>query len=87
MDVDAPPGIDAPGDPLSPSSANPPEPVAPIGLGASLPPLPPKQGVPGLSKAAIACKHGVSLELVYDPFVEEEVDANMEQEGGEVRVL
>ncbi|KAF3948471.1 hypothetical protein CMV_025536 [Castanea mollissima] len=50
MDVDAPPGFGAPGDhnppPPSPGSANPnpPEPAAPIGLGASLPPLSPKQG-------------------------------------------
>jgi len=40
----SPLGFDAPGDPLSPGSANPPEPAAPIGLGASLPPLLPKQG-------------------------------------------
>ena len=38
MDIDAPPGFGTPGDP------NPPEPVAPIGLSASLPPLSPKQG-------------------------------------------
>ena len=38
MDVDAPPGFSAPRDP------NPLEPTAPIGLGASLPPLSPKQG-------------------------------------------
>ena len=50
MDVNAPPGFDAPGDPNppppSPGSANPnlPEPAAPIGLGASLPLLSPKQG-------------------------------------------
>ena len=50
MDVNAPPGFGAHGDPNlplpSPGSANPnpPEPVAPIGLGASLPPLSPKQG-------------------------------------------
>ena len=50
MDVNAPPGFDAPGDPNppppSPGSANPnpPESAAPIGLGASLPPLSPKQG-------------------------------------------
>lgn len=50
MDVDAPPGFGAPGDPNlpppSPGSVNPnpPEPAAPIGLGASLPPLSPKQG-------------------------------------------
>ena len=39
MDVDAPPRFCAPGTP-----PNPPEPAAPIELGASLPPLPPKQG-------------------------------------------
>ena len=44
MEVDAPLGFDALGDPLSPGSASPPELAAPIGLGASLPPLPPKQG-------------------------------------------
>ena len=50
MDVNAPPGFDAPGDPNppppSPGSANPnpPESAAPIGLGASLPLLSPKQG-------------------------------------------
>nr|POE73495.1 hypothetical protein CFP56_33917 [Quercus suber] len=50
MDVDAPPRFGAPGDPNlpppSPGSVNPnpPEPAAPIGLGASLPPLSPKQG-------------------------------------------
>ncbi|XP_030923504.1 uncharacterized protein LOC115953638 [Quercus lobata] len=50
MDVDAPLGFDALGDPNPPlpssSSAkpNPPELAAPIGLGASLPPLSPKQG-------------------------------------------
>ena len=42
MDVDAPPGFGAPGDPNPPppSSAipNPPKPATPIGLGASLPP-------------------------------------------------
>ena len=50
MNVDAPPRFGAPGD-LNPhrpcpSSANPnpPKPAAPIGLGASLPPLSPKQG-------------------------------------------
>ena len=37
MDVDAPPRFGAPGDP------NPPEPVAPIGLSASLSPLSSKQ--------------------------------------------
>ena len=42
MEVDAPLGFDAPGDPFSPGSASPPEPATPIGLGASLPPLPPK---------------------------------------------
>nr|POF24968.1 hypothetical protein CFP56_44843 [Quercus suber] len=41
MDIDAPPGSGAPGDPHPP---NPPELVVPIGLGASLLPLPPKQG-------------------------------------------
>nr|POE64599.1 hypothetical protein CFP56_41023 [Quercus suber] len=50
MDVNAPPGFGAPGDPNplppSPGSANPnpPKPTAPTGLGASLPPLSPKQG-------------------------------------------
>ena len=50
MDVDAPLGFDALGDPNppppSPGSANPnpPESAAPIGLGASLPLLSPKQG-------------------------------------------
>ena len=44
MGVDAPPGFGAPRDPPSPGGANSPEPVAPIGLGASLPLLPPKQG-------------------------------------------
>nr|POE92208.1 hypothetical protein CFP56_27604 [Quercus suber] len=50
MDVDAPPGFGAPRDsnppPPRPSSANrnPVELAAPIGLGASLPPLSPKQG-------------------------------------------
>ena len=50
MDVDAPPGFGAPRDPNlphpSPGSANPNplEPTTPIGLGASLPPLSPKQG-------------------------------------------
>ena len=50
MDVDAPLGFDALGDPNppppSPGSAkpNPPKPAAPIGLGASLPSLSPKQG-------------------------------------------
>ena len=48
MDVDASPGFGAPGDPNPPppSSANPnpPKPATPIGLGASLPPLSPKQG-------------------------------------------
>ena len=38
MVVDVPPRFGALGDP------NPPEPAAPIGLGASLPPLSPKQG-------------------------------------------
>jgi len=41
MDVDAPARFGAPGDPPPP---NPPEPAALIGLGASLPPVPPKQG-------------------------------------------
>ena len=41
MDVDAPLGFGAPRDPPHP---NPPKPVAPIGLGVSLPPVPPKQG-------------------------------------------
>ncbi|KAL4619674.1 hypothetical protein ACB092_06G097000 [Castanea dentata] len=50
MDVDAPPGFGAPGDPNPPppspgANPNPPEATAPIGLGASLPPLSPKQGV------------------------------------------
>ena len=40
MDVDAPLGFGAPRDPPHP---NPPKPAAPIGLGASLPPLPSKQ--------------------------------------------
>ena len=45
MDVDAPPGLGAPRDPNPPpSNPNPPEPVTPIGLGAPLPPLSPKQG-------------------------------------------
>ena len=48
MDVDAPLGFGALGDPNPPppSSANPnpPKPATPIGLGASLPPLSPKQG-------------------------------------------
>ena len=50
MDVDASPGFGAPGNPNppppSPGSANPNlhEPAAPIGLGASLPLLSPKQG-------------------------------------------
>ena len=50
MDVDASPGFGAPGNPNppppSPGSANPNlhEPAAPIGLGASLPLLLPKQG-------------------------------------------
>ena len=50
MDVDAPLGFGLLGDPNlpppSPGSANlnPPEPAAPIGLGASLPAVPPKQG-------------------------------------------
>ena len=50
MDVNAPPGFGAPGDlnppPPSPGSANPNplELATPIGLGASLPPLSPKQG-------------------------------------------
>nr|POE98405.1 hypothetical protein CFP56_53152 [Quercus suber] len=50
MDVDAPPRFGAPGDPNSPppspgsANPNPPELAAPIGLGASLPPLSPKQG-------------------------------------------
>nr|POE48446.1 hypothetical protein CFP56_66089 [Quercus suber]POF06277.1 hypothetical protein CFP56_75741 [Quercus suber] len=47
MDVDAPLGFGAPGDPNPPrpGSANPNllEPATPIGLGASLPPLSPKQ--------------------------------------------
>ena len=38
MNVDAPPGFGAPGDPNRPKLA------APIGLGASLSPLSPKQG-------------------------------------------
>ena len=41
MDIDTPPRFGAPGYPPPP---NPPEPVAPIRLGASLPPLPPNQG-------------------------------------------
>ena len=50
MDVDAPPGFGAPRDsnqpPHSLGNANPnsPEPAVPIGLGAPLPPLSPKQG-------------------------------------------
>ena len=50
MDVNAPPGFSAPGDPNPPppsfgsANPNPPEPAAPIGLGASLLPLSPKQG-------------------------------------------
>ena len=49
MDVDAPPGFGALGDPNPPppslgsANLNPPEPAAPIGLGTSLPPLPSKQ--------------------------------------------
>ena len=41
MDVNAPPGFGAPGDP---PPLNPPEPATPIELGASLPQVPPKQG-------------------------------------------
>ena len=50
MDVDAPLGFGAPRDPNSPppnlgsANPNPPKLAAPIGLGASLPPLSPKQG-------------------------------------------
>ena len=50
MDVDAPPGFGVAGDPNPPppsrgsANPNPPEPATPIGLGASLPPLSPKQG-------------------------------------------
>ena len=50
MDVDAPPGFGAPGEPNpplpSPGSANlnPLELATPVGLGVSLPPLSPKQG-------------------------------------------
>nr|POF06543.1 hypothetical protein CFP56_49058 [Quercus suber] len=45
MDVNAPPRFGAPRDPNPPPpDPNPPEPAAPIGLGASLPPLSPKQG-------------------------------------------
>ena len=42
MDIDTPPRFGATGYP--PPPPNPLEPVAPIRLGASLPPLPPKQG-------------------------------------------
>ena len=42
MDVDPPLGFGAPRDPSG--STNPPKPITPIGLGASLPPLPLKQG-------------------------------------------
>ena len=48
MDVDASPRFGALRDPNPPplgnANPNPPEPIAPIGLGASLPPLPPEQG-------------------------------------------
>ena len=50
MDVNTPPGFIAPEDPNPPphgpgsANPNPPKPTAPIGLGASLPPLSPKQG-------------------------------------------
>ena len=45
MDVDASPGFGAPRDPNPPPpDPNPPEPATPIGIGASLPPLSPKQG-------------------------------------------
>ena len=50
MDVDAPSGFGVAGDPNPPppsrgsANPNPPEPATPIGLGASLPPLSPKQG-------------------------------------------
>ena len=50
MDVDAPPRFGAPRDPNPPPpDPNPSEPAAPIGLGASLPPLSPKQGGKDLS--------------------------------------
>ena len=67
MDVDAPPGFGAPGDsnppPPSPGSANPnsPEPAAPIGLGASLPPLSPKQGG---KDPSIVWQHFIKLVLI-----------------------
>ena len=53
MDVDAPPIFGAHRDPNppppSPGSPNPPKPATPIGLGASLPLLSPKQGGKDLS--------------------------------------
>ena len=55
MDVDALLGFIAPEDPNPPphgpgsANPNPPKPTTPIGLGASLPPLSPKQGGKGPS--------------------------------------
>ena len=61
-DVDAPPRSSALGDPSPPPSGsanpNPLEPATPIELGASLPPLPPKQGGKDLS---IAWHHFIKL--------------------------
>ena len=69
MDVDAPPGFGAPRDPNPPlpcpscANPNPPEPTAPIGLGASLPPLSPKQGGKDVS---IVWQHFIKL-AGFDP--------------------
>ena len=60
MDVDAPLRFGAPGNPPPP---NPPEPAALIGLGASLLPLPPKQGG---KNPSIVWKHFIKLASI-DP--------------------
>ena len=64
MDFNAPPGFGAPGDPSPPppslgsANPNPPKPAAPIGLGVSLPPLSPKQGV---KDPSIVWQHFIKL--------------------------